>query len=320
MGNDEDQIAVTPEPPYVAVIFTSRRTEGDAGYGETARAMEELAAKQPGYLGIESARDGDGVGITVSYWRDEDAARHWKQVADHLVAQRLGRETWYREYRVRVAVVAREYGFARQDSSRTANARTIDSYRRRYQRYIDGTAHEVDGPFKDWLDRAVAGLPKDARILEFGSAFGRDASYLQSLGYRVDCTDATAEFVAVLRSKGLDARVLNAITDDLPRDVDLVVANAVLLHFTRAEAADVTGKVYRSLTPGGTFAFTVKRGEGEEWSEHKLGAPRFFCYWTPPPLRDMLTGAGFAEVAIDPGGQDMGGRQFLQVIARKPSS
>jgi heme-degrading monooxygenase HmoA len=74
--------------------------------------MEALARVQPGYLGIESARD--RVGITVSYWVDEDDARAWKQVARHLVAQRLGRERWYLDYRVRVATVLRDYG--RDDS------------------------------------------------------------------------------------------------------------------------------------------------------------------------------------------------------------
>ena len=113
VGETAGQIAATPQPPYVAVIFTSVRTEGDAGYEETARAMNELAAAQPGYLGVESAREDDGLGLTVSYWQDEDAARGWKLVAEHLLAQRRGRETWYREYRVRVAVVGRDYGFAR---------------------------------------------------------------------------------------------------------------------------------------------------------------------------------------------------------------
>jgi heme-degrading monooxygenase HmoA len=101
-------IAATPEPPYVAVVFTSLRTDGDNGYAAMSRRMEALAAEQPGYLGIESARD--GLGITVSYWSDEAAAAAWKQVAEHLVAQRRGRETWYSDYRVRVAVVMRDYG------------------------------------------------------------------------------------------------------------------------------------------------------------------------------------------------------------------
>lgn len=100
--------AETPDPPYVAVIFTSVRTDGDNGYAAMAESMDELARKQPGYLGIEAARA--EVGITVSYWADQDAARAWKQVTEHLVAQRRGREAWYADYRVRVATVEREYG------------------------------------------------------------------------------------------------------------------------------------------------------------------------------------------------------------------
>ena len=100
--------AGTPPPPYTAVIFTSTRTDGDHGYAAMSRAMERLAAEQPGYLGIESARD--VVGITVSYWRDDRSAADWKQVAAHLVAQQRGRDGWYRDYRVRVATVHRDYG------------------------------------------------------------------------------------------------------------------------------------------------------------------------------------------------------------------
>ena len=99
--------ADTPEPPYVAVIFTSTRTDGDHGYAAMTEAMEELARQQPGFLGIESARE--RVGITVSYWQDHEAARAWKQVAAHLVAQRRGREVWYDDYRLRVATVERDY-------------------------------------------------------------------------------------------------------------------------------------------------------------------------------------------------------------------
>ena len=101
-------IAATPPPPYVAVIFTSVRTDDDGGYAGMAAAMERLAREQPGYLGIEAARE--GVGITVSYWRDEASAQAWKQVGAHLVAQRRGREAWYRDYRVRIAHVTRDYG------------------------------------------------------------------------------------------------------------------------------------------------------------------------------------------------------------------
>ena len=102
------EIANTPKPPYYAVIFTSHRTDGDNGYGEMAARMAELAAQQPGYLGMESARE--GLGITVSYWESLEAIRNWKQNAEHQEAQRLGHQQWYSSFRVRIAKVEREYG------------------------------------------------------------------------------------------------------------------------------------------------------------------------------------------------------------------
>lgn len=102
--------ARTPEPPYYAVIFTSRRTAGDRGYAAMAERMVELAAKQPGFLGVESARGVDGLGVTVSYWRDEASIAAWKRDAEHQQAQRAGQQTWYADYQVRVARVERAYG------------------------------------------------------------------------------------------------------------------------------------------------------------------------------------------------------------------
>lgn len=101
-------IAKTPEPPYYAVIFTNLRTDGDNGYGAMADRMVQLAAEQPGFLGIESVRE--GIGITVSYWESLEAIKHWKRNAAHLEAQRLGREQWYSTFKVRIAKVERDYG------------------------------------------------------------------------------------------------------------------------------------------------------------------------------------------------------------------
>ena len=101
-------IANTPQPPYYAVIFTSLRTEGDNGYGQMADHMLELAARQPGFLGVESARE--ELGITVSYWADLESIRQWKANVEHQVAQRLGREQWYSSFRTRIAKVERDYG------------------------------------------------------------------------------------------------------------------------------------------------------------------------------------------------------------------
>ena len=109
-------IANTPEPPYYAVIFTSQRSDSLDGYAETAARMLELAAAQPGYLGVESARE--DLGITVSYWRDLESIRAWKAQAEHREAQRMGRQQWYSRYQTRIALVERDYGNERRPATK----------------------------------------------------------------------------------------------------------------------------------------------------------------------------------------------------------
>ncbi len=109
-----DGLARTPEPPYYAVVFTSRRTpEDDAGYAKMSEEIEALVKRQPGYLGMESVRGEDRVGITVAYFTDPESIRAWKQQEDHRIAQRLGREKWYQAYSIRVCKVERAYGWER---------------------------------------------------------------------------------------------------------------------------------------------------------------------------------------------------------------
>ncbi|AIB38177.1 MULTISPECIES: antibiotic biosynthesis monooxygenase family protein [Pseudomonas] len=103
-------IAPTPNPPYYAVIFSSQRTEGDQGYGQAASRMLELAREQPGFLGVESARE-DALGITVSYWESEAAILAWKQQAEHRAVREQGRAAWYSAFQTRVCKVERDYRF-----------------------------------------------------------------------------------------------------------------------------------------------------------------------------------------------------------------
>lgn len=95
--------------PYYAVIFTSIQTENVEGYSEMAELMENLAKQQPGFLGIESARN--EIGITVSYWQNLESIKNWKANLDHLTAQKKGRDQWYSYYKVRICKVEREYEF-----------------------------------------------------------------------------------------------------------------------------------------------------------------------------------------------------------------
>ena len=104
--SNADTIAATPQPPYYAVIFTSVRTPGDHGYVAMAERMVEVARGMPGFLGVESARE--GLGITVCYWDSLAAIAAWKAHSEHEHAQRLGKEKWYQSFRLRVALVERD--------------------------------------------------------------------------------------------------------------------------------------------------------------------------------------------------------------------
>ncbi|MEP6625581.1 MAG: antibiotic biosynthesis monooxygenase [Acidimicrobiia bacterium] len=104
-------IATTPEPPYYAVIFTSQHSGvARAEYQSVSELMEQLAAEQPGFLGVESARE--AIGITVSYWRDEESIRAWRHHVEHTVARERGRTEWYTRFALRVARVERATTFS----------------------------------------------------------------------------------------------------------------------------------------------------------------------------------------------------------------
>ncbi len=95
--------------PYYAVIFTSTKIEAENNYVDIANRMVELAATQQGFIGVESARN--EIGITVSYWESLDAIKNWKNNAEHLIAQQLGRDIFYQSYTTRICKVEREYSF-----------------------------------------------------------------------------------------------------------------------------------------------------------------------------------------------------------------
>ena len=103
------QILMQNFKPYYAVIFTSKKTDSTEGYSEMAQKMEALAKQQEGFIGVDSAKE--EVGITVSYWKNLDAIKNWKQQSEHLQAQLKGRKQWYNWYNVRICKVERVYDF-----------------------------------------------------------------------------------------------------------------------------------------------------------------------------------------------------------------
>jgi SAM-dependent methyltransferase len=190
---------------------------------------------------------------------------------------------------------------------------TLAAYQNRVQEYVQCTPW----PFPEliaFLDR-FAGLAGAGPVLELGSGPGRDASYLESRGVRVIRSDATPAFVTLLREADHDARLLDARTDPLGGPYQGIFANAVLLHLSRDQFGDLLRRALAATVPGGVLAFTLKDGDGEAWSEHKLGVPRHFTYWREPAVRAALHRAGWPGASVD---HVASGGGWLHVVARAP--
>ena len=204
--------------------------------------------------------------------------------------------------------------------NKDSNSTTLKTYDDNVQVYIDKTPQELDGFNKQWVDHTLSLLPSGAKILELGSAFGRDATYIKNLGFDVITTDASKGFVDYLRSHGFkNAYILDAIKDDLSGPYDLVYANAVFLHFTEQELKKVLVKIKNSLKPHCLLAFSVKKGEGTEWTSEKMGAPRFFKYWQPEPLKKLLLSNGYKILKFDTAKSPRRNLEWLHVIAMETS-
>lgn len=178
------------------------------------------------------------------------------------------------------------------------NRTTLESYELGVNAYIEGTPGETTGSIKEWIDYFLTLVSLNARIIEIGSAHGRDALYIESRGYLVERTDATSGFVNLLKGKGHSAREFNILTDDFNSKYDAIFANAVFLHFTPDELKGVLKKVHLSLTENGILAFSLKCGEGEEWTNEKVGNPRYFCYWKKGTIQTLLETHNFEIVQI----------------------
>lgn len=196
------------------------------------------------------------------------------------------------------------------------NNKTIKAYETGLGEYNAAAIPNVIGSVKDWVDATLDLLPNNARILELGSAHGRDADYIESRGYTVDRTDAAQSFVDYMQSEGHEARKLNALTDDFGEPYDMIYANAVLLHFNPQQCTRLLKRVHNSLNTDGLLSFSVKIGDGSAWSDKKLKSPRFFTYWQEQPLKNLLTENGFNIVFWREGktGHDNG--DWYHVIAK----
>ena len=170
---------------------------------------------------------------------------------------------------------------------------TIQTYEENWQNYIDGTVSDVTGEYKDWIDEVLSYVDKDSEMFEVGSATGRDADYIESLGFQITRSDVVESFVSYQKSLGKEMFKFDLLSDTFRYEYDLIYTNAVLLHFNPEELVTVLENVKNGLKSGGLLAFTTKAGNSEEFSSHKMNKPRYFKYWQVVEIENILTDLGF---------------------------
>jgi Methyltransferase domain len=173
------------------------------------------------------------------------------------------------------------------------NSKTVQAYERSVEAYINGGIPQVLGSVKLWVDETLQDVPSTAKILEIGSAYGRDANYIESKGFKVERSDAVDGFVKILKMQSVSSRKLDVLRGDIGVGYDVIYANAVFLHFSRDELVGVFSKVRSALSSKGKLSFSVKIGDGEEWKTAKVGEPRYFQYWNRRQLEVFIRENGF---------------------------
>jgi hypothetical protein len=176
---------------------------------------------------------------------------------------------------------------------------TLASYEQSIEAYLAQSPATPSASYAAFRETVLTLLPRGAQMLELGSGPGHDAAFFASKGVEVHRTDGAQGFVDRLRAEGHQADLLDITIDDLGGPYDVVFANAVLLHLTANQFDHVAMKASCAVTPDGLLAFTVKAGDGDEWSTRKLDQPRYFRYWQRAELNDTLVAAGWTPLSID---------------------
>lgn len=184
------------------------------------------------------------------------------------------------------------------------NDETIKTYSEKFKTYEEKTPPEQSGEFKEWIDAFSALLPSHARVLEIGAGFGRDTRYLQSKGFSVLATDAVPQALERLKRDSLETDFYDfrdPLKDSWEHAFDGVLANAVFLHAKPETLKARLQEIPQVLKENGIVALSFKKGEGEEMNSVKLGAPRYFRYYSEDELAEIISTTGLELVRTGTG-------------------
>lgn len=193
-----------------------------------------------------------------------------------------------------------------------SNATTLAAYELHAEKYIARTS-KIRSRLVDDL---IALVPYGSSVLELGSGPGRDAAALEEAGLDVTRTDGAASFVSRFHAAGLEARVLDVTAEDFGGPFDAIFANAVLLHVARSRLRGVMEVAHRATHAGGMLVASFKKGDGDEWSERKLDAPRHFTYWQEDDLRHVVVAAGWTPLRIEESTLPTSSERWITVTAQ----
>ena len=175
---------------------------------------------------------------------------------------------------------------------------TLASYQDNVDRYLATLAAQPTPATARHLADFAELLTPGSLVLEVGSGPGRDALELEARGLLVRRTDATPAFVDRLRRQGHPADLLDVLTDQLGGPYAGIWAAAVLLHLSRPQLAEVLSRFRAAVPANGVLGFSVKEGDGAEWTTDKLDAPRYFVYWRQAPLLELVRRCGWQPVTV----------------------
>lgn len=179
-----------------------------------------------------------------------------------------------------------------------AQLQTLDVYNRHPHEYIQKTAPVVKGDFKAWIDSTLNLISKEATILEIGSGHGRDANYIESLGFKVERTDGADSFIEYQQKQGKNISKLDLLDFQLQKNYDLIFMNAVLHHFQKPQLEKILHKLKQSLNKNSFISFSIKT-ENSQFALEKLPG-RFFELWDENQIRKVLERLGFQIVYSKP--------------------
>ena len=214
------------------------------------------------------------------------------------------------------------------------NKKTVEIYKEKASTYLATIIeHDKLEPEKairkheklnNFLKRSFQTLPKNAKILEIGSADGTNAKYIESLGYNVTASDIAKDFINASKNNGLTTIKFNILEDNFKEKYYGILAWRVFVHFTEEDIFETLKKSYDNLENNGIFIFNVinreTRNVDNEWvdfpNEYHMGAERYYHYFNQKKLDDIISQTKFQIQDFYKEGGDSNNKWLVYVLKK----